>query len=113
MPHPPLTHLPPYTRTLATKTMIATRCCSCSYYSTTLNNTDISTSNKDKTPISINSVKTYTKEQLTTEIQRLTTTNIQLITNKIETEKTRVNLKANKIQLFDEKNSLIVKKEKL
>ncbi len=33
------------------------------------------------------------------------------MTNKIETKKTKVNLKADRIQLLGEKNSLIVKKE--
>ncbi len=33
--------------------------------------------------------------------------------NKIETEKARVNLKADKIQLFDKKNSLVIKREEL
>ena len=32
--------------------------------------------------------------------------------DKTETEKAKVNLEANKVQLFGEKNSLIVKKEK-
>ena len=78
-----------------------------------MNNTDISTSNKDKTPASINNIKTFTKEQLAIEIQRLSTINIQFINNKIKTEKIKANLKANKMQLFNKKNSLIVKRKEL
>ncbi len=33
------------------------------------------------------------------------------MTNKIEIEKVRVNLKTNKVQLFNEKNSLVGKKK--
>jgi len=83
------------------------------YYSTILNNTDISTSNKDKTPILINNVEVYTKEQLTAENQRFTAANVQLMTDKMETERTKVNLKANKMRLLEKKNSLIVKREEL
>ncbi len=68
---------------------------------------------KDKTPASINSVGTFIKEQLAAKIQRLSTINIQLVTDKIETEKIKVNLKIDRVRLFDEKNSLIVKKEEL
>ena len=85
----------------------------CSYYSITLDNTDIFTSDKDKTPASTNSIKVYIKEQLAIEIQRFITANAQPITNKIETEKTRVNLEANKVQLLKEKNSLITKRKEL
>jgi len=35
------------------------------------------------------------------------------MTDKMKTEKAKVNLEANRVQLFDEKNSLIVKKEEL
>ena len=35
------------------------------------------------------------------------------MTDKIETEKTKVNLEVNRAQLFNKKNSLIVKREKL
>ena len=35
------------------------------------------------------------------------------MTNKIETEKTKVNLEVNRVWLFGEKNSLVVKKEEL
>ena len=34
-------------------------------------------------------------------------------TDKIKTEKVRVNLKADKVQLFGKKNSLVVKREEL
>ena len=83
------------------------------YYSTTLNNTDISTLNKDKASASINSVEAYNKEILSDEIYKLIATNVQLMINKIKTEKARVNLEADRTRLFDEKNSLVVKREKL
>ncbi len=35
------------------------------------------------------------------------------MTDKIKTEKTRVNLEANKVQLLDKKNSLVAKRKKL
>ncbi len=35
------------------------------------------------------------------------------MTDKIKTEKTKVNLKADKVQLFDKKNFLIIKRKKL
>ncbi len=82
-------------------------------YSTTLDNTDISTSNKGKTPVSINGVEAYSKEALGDKIHRLTTANAQLVTDKIETEKAKVNLEADRTRLFNEKNSLVAKKEKL
>ncbi len=87
--------------------------CSCSYYSTALDNTDISTSDKGKTPASMNGTKSYTKEQLAVEIQRLLTANAQLINDKMEIEKIKVNLETDRMRLFDEKNSLVVKREKL
>jgi len=83
------------------------------YYSIALDSTDISTSSKSKASASINDVKTYNKKILNDKIRRLIVANIQLIIDKIETEKTRVNLETDKTRLFDEKNSLIVKKEKL
>ncbi len=83
------------------------------YYSIILDNTDISTLGKGKTPVSINSVETYSKEILGDEICRLIIVNAQLIINKIETEKVKVNLETDKMRLFGEKNSLIVKREKL
>jgi len=61
----------------------------------------------------VNSVEAYIKEQLAAEIQRLSVANAQLVTDKIETEKIKVNLKANKVRLFGEKNSLITKKKEL
>jgi len=87
--------------------------CFCLYYSITLDNTDISTSGKGKTPVSINGIEAYNKKVLNDKIRRLTTTNVQLITNKIETEKTKVNLKADKIRLLSKKNFLVAKKEEL
>ncbi len=83
------------------------------YYSTALDNTDISTSSKGKTPASTNGVEAYTKEQLTTKIQRLTIANIQLMTDKIKTEKTKVNLEADRARLLEEKNFLVIKREEL
>ncbi len=79
----------------------------------TLDSTDISTSSKGKAPVSMNDVETYSKEILNDKIRKLIIINIQLITDKIETEKVKVNLKANKIRLFDKKNSLIAKREEL
>jgi len=76
-----------------------------------LDSTDISTSSKGKTPASTNDVEAYSKEVLGDKIRRLTAANVQLMTNKMETEKTRVNLEADRIQLFGEKNSLVVKRE--
>ncbi len=80
-------------------------------YSTALDSIDISTSDKGKTSISTNDVEVYSKEVLGDEIRRLIAANIQLITDKMEIEKTRVNLEANRIRLFSEKNSLVVKRE--
>ncbi len=57
--------------------------------------------------------KAFTKEQLAAEIQRLSAANAQLVTDKIETEKIKVNLEADKARLFSEKNSLIAKKKEL
>ncbi len=39
------------------------------------------------------------------------TANAQLITDKIETEKAKINLEANKVRLFDKKNSLVTKEK--
>ncbi len=80
--------------------------CSYLYYSITLNNIDISTSGKDKTSASTNGIEAFIKEQLAVEIQRFSTTNAQLMIDKMETEKAKVNLKADKIRLFGKKNSL-------
>ena len=87
--------------------------CSYSYYSIALDNTDIFTLSKGKILISTNGVETYNKETLDNEIRRLIIANAQLITDKIETEKVKINLEADKIRLFDKKNSLIAKKEEL
>ncbi len=80
-------------------------------YSITLDNTDISTLNKGKAPVSISGVEAYSKEALGDKIRKLITTNVQLIVNKTETEKAKINLKTDKVRLFDKKNSLVVKKE--
>ena len=63
--------------------------------------------------VSTNRIKTYIKEQLIIEIQRFITVNVQLVTDKMETERTKVNLETDKVQLLKEKNFLIVKKEEL
>jgi len=73
----------------------------------------MSISSKGKAPVSTNNVEAFNKETLGDKIRRLTTTNIQLMTDKIEIEKARVNVETNKIRLFNEKNSLIVKREEL
>ncbi len=78
-----------------------------------MDNIDISTSGKNKTPISTNSIEVYNKKTLGDEIRRLTIANAQLITNKIKIKKAKVNLKTDKTQLFDEKNSLVAKRKKL
>ena len=107
-------YLLPYVLTLAVETMIVIHwlllfVC----YSTALDNIDISTLSKGKASVFTNGVEAYSKETLNDEIRRLITTNTQLITDKIETEKARVNLKTDRIRLFDEKNSLIAKREEL
>ena len=73
----------------------------------------MSTLGKGKAPVSTNGVEIYSKETLGEKIYRLTTTNAQLITDKIKTEKVRVNLKIDRVRLFGEKNSLVVKREEL
>ncbi len=50
-----------------------------------------------------NGIETYSKETLNDKIYRLTTTNVQLMINKIETEKTKINLKVDRVRLFDKK----------
>ncbi len=106
------TYLPPHALTLVTKIVIVTHWLLLFvYYSIALDNTNISTLSKSKTPTSTNDVETYNKETLGDKIHRLTTANIQLMTNKIKTEKAKVNLKTNKIRLFGKKNSLVTKKE--
>ncbi len=71
----------------------------------------MSTLDKGKASISTSDVKAYSKEVLSDEIRRLIAANIQLVTDKMETEKVRVNLKVDRARLFDEKNSLIAKRE--
>ncbi len=62
-------------------------------------------------PVFTNGIEAYNKKALSDEVRRLTTANIQLVSDKIKTEKTKVNLKADRIWLFDEKNSLIAKRK--
>ncbi len=76
-----------------------------------MNNTNIFISSKGKTSISTNGIEAYTKEQLVIEIQRFITVNVQLMIDKIEAERTKVNLEINKVRLLEEKNSLVIKKE--
>ncbi len=66
---------------------------------------------KGKASASTSGVEAYSKETLGDKICRLTTANVQLMADKTETEKARVNLEADKIQLFGEKNSLVAKRE--
>ncbi|HYT42099.1 MAG TPA: hypothetical protein VEP90_07120 [Methylomirabilota bacterium] len=73
----------------------------------------MSTSDKGKTPVSTNGVEAYSKEILGDEIRRLTAANAQLMVDKTETEKARVNLKADRVRLLGEKNSLVAKREEL
>ena len=83
------------------------------YYSTALDNTDISISNKGKTSVFTNGIKTFNKETLDDKIRKLIIANTQLMIDKIEIKKAKVNLETNRARLFDEKNSLVVKKKKL
>ncbi len=73
----------------------------------------MSTSGKGKAPVSISGVEAYSKEALGDEIRKLTAANVQLVTDKMEIEKARVNLEADRIQLFGKKNSLVAKREEL
>ena len=73
----------------------------------------MSTSGKGKTSVSTNGIEAYSKETLNDEICRLTATNVQLIIDKMETEKVKINLEIDRTRLFNEKNSLVVKREKL
>ncbi len=77
-----------------------------------MDNTGISILSKGKAFASTNDIETYNKKELDNKIRKLITINVQLITDKMETEKTKVNLKADKTRLFNEKNSLVVKREK-
>ena len=67
--------------------------------------------NKGKTPASTSDVEAYNKEALGDEIRKLTTANAQLVADKMETKKAKVNLEADRVRLFGEKNSLVVKRE--
>ncbi len=73
----------------------------------------MSTLGKGKASVFTNDVEAYNKKTLSDKIRRLTTTNVQLMIDKIKTEKVKVNLKANKVRLFGEKNSLVAKKKEL
>src|SRR6266699_1069844 len=73
----------------------------------------MSTLGKGKASASVSGAEAYTKEQLAIEIQRLSAANAQLINDKMETEKIKVNLEADRTRLFGEKNSLIAKREEL
>ena len=68
---------------------------------------------KGKTLTSINGVEAYNKEVLNDEIRKLTIVNVQLIIDKMKIEKARVNLEADRIRLFGEKNSLVAKRKEL
>ncbi len=85
--------------------------CSCSCYLIVLDSIDISISSKGKAPVSTYDIEAFIKEQLAIEIQRLSAANVQLVTNKIETKRAKVNLKADRMRLLGEKNSLIVKRK--
>jgi len=76
-----------------------------------LDNTDIFTSNKGKASVSTNGIETYSKKTLGDKIRKLIAINVQLIINKIETKKAKVNLKVDRTQLFDKKNSLVIKRK--
>ncbi len=73
----------------------------------------MSTSGKGKASVSTSGIEVFIKEQLAVEIQRLSVANAQLVIDKMETERAKVNLKADRIRLFGEKNSLVVKREEL
>ncbi len=68
---------------------------------------------KSKALVFTNGVEVYSKEALRDEIRRLIMANIQLMTDKMKTEKARVNLEADRVRLFDKKNSLVAKREEL
>ena len=81
------------------------------YYSTILDSTDISILSKDKISISTNNIKIYNKKVLNDKICRLIIANVQLMIDKMEIEKAKINLEIDKVQLFDKKNSLVVKRK--
>ena len=70
-------------------------------------------SGKGKASVFTSGVEAYSKEILSDEICRLTTANVQLVADKTETKKAKVNLEADRVRLFDEKKSLVVKREEL
>ncbi len=78
-----------------------------------MDSTDISILDKGKASASVSGVKVYIKEQLAAEIQRFSAANVQLINDKMETEKIKVNLEADRARLLGEKNSLVAKREEL
>ncbi len=73
----------------------------------------MSTSSKGKASVSTSGVEAYNKKTLGDEICRLIVTNVQLVADKMETEKAKVNLEADRARLFNEKNSLVAKREEL
>ncbi len=76
-----------------------------------LDNIDIFILNKGKTFVFTNSIEVYNKKAVDDEIYKLIAANVQLMIDKIEIEKVRVNLEADRTQLFGKKNSLVVKRE--
>jgi len=78
-----------------------------------LDNTDISTSDKGKTPASTNGIETYNKKIFGDKIRKLTQTNTQLTQNKQNSDATKITIKADKNQLVSEKNTLVAKHKKL
>jgi len=68
---------------------------------------------KGKALVSTSGVEIYSKEVLGDEICRLIVANVQLVTDKMETEKARVNLEADRVRWFGKKNFLVVKREEL
>jgi len=64
-------------------------------------------------PVFTNGIEASSKEALGDEIRRLIVANVQLMADKMKTEKARVNLEVDRTRLFDEKNSLVAKREEL
>ncbi len=79
----------------------------------TLDNNNIFTLGKGKTPASTNDIETYNKETLGKEIRKLITTNTQLMNDKLNTKAVKTKLEADKAKLINEKNILVVKREEL
>ncbi len=73
----------------------------------------MSTLGKGKVSVSTSDIEAYNKEILGDEICRLIAANVQLTADKMEIEKARINLEVDRTRLFDEKNSLVVKREEL